>query len=406
MSSTRTVRTAALGAVGLASIVGVGVLVALNPSAPSGDTVRVAQAEPQELLADPAITADPSSGPWASSVPGGVVARRRGWAHLRGTVRQEVPLTAVAGQAYRFTVRLRTDGDAGAARVDGAVQVQTACRDAGEVTRTAFVASAAWQDVSATLTASRPEGCSLRVVIEAGPSDGSGPGIDVDGTSLRVGVLADPSFEVHAPDADGGLAGPWQAEGLQVAPATADVLDGARAVRVTAGPQGGTLRQRVRLDASSEPVLARAEVGVRVTDGPAAAVRLGVSRPCATDPAGGDAGAAAATATATVGPSDGWHRLVARQVPRRAADGLPADPPGIIRPDGVGCTLEVTVRVAPGATVELDGADLRLDPFLPVWGSERTRRAEARAREATRPTTPIDQRMGGSVDGAASAGGS
>lgn len=400
-------RLAVLGVVVLVAVAGTALLVGLNPTAPSTAVLGSIEGDPQELLGDPGLTLASGAGPWVAEQPGGLVVRGGSATRLRGTVRQEVPLTALPGRPYRFTVRLRTAGPADGVAA-GAVQVQTACSGTGEVARTAFAAGSAWQEVSATLTAVRPEGCSLRVLIEAGAE----PGIEVAATALRVGLLVDPSFEAVTVDASGALSGPWQAEGLTASVVSAAAgsgpdarpVDGGQSLRVLAGPSGGSLRQTVRLDPSSEPVLARAELSVRAAAGSPSSVRLRVGRACPTTPSGGDAVAPAASARVVLPAAGGWERVAVQQSASRAADGFLADPPSVIRPDGVGCTVTLEVVLPAGAAVLLDGADLRLTSLFPPSGSDRYRREVAEP--VTGPTTPIDQRMGGSVDGAASVGGS
>ena len=350
-ASTRRVRGGVLAVCGIlaAAVITTVVLVGMSPA-----TVRAQPTtNPNELFEDASFDLAPNLSAW-QPVPGSLSTTYRevsgdgaidgsGHAVVRGTVRQDVPLPPVDGRSYRAVVAVRGSGG------QGVLRVKTACAAGEERAETHFTPTAAWREVSATLTPKHGAQCSLRV--ELSSLDGSP--ISVDRGSFVDANLANPSFE------QGGTG--WSAiTGASLTTvAVGAAFDGGAVARLTSSTPGGAIVQDILLDRSSEPILASAEVVVRSTAGPVA-VELQLRQPCSDE---------RVTVSATV---DGtWTPLTVamRRTPAARTGGVPPDAPSLIRPTGDPCSVGVSVVLRTPGTIEVDGALLSLRSYNPSSGS-------------------------------------
>lgn len=354
-------------------VAGTVVLVRLNPTL----ATVAAVSNPTELLDDPTFSATASNSPW-QPVPGSgagvyrvVRGRRATRGVVRGTIRQEVPLTPVDARSYRLTVRLRSAPGSGSGT--GVLRLQTACVAGQERAESRFAATPAWSFVAVTLVPRDAKACSLRVEVATDRSSA----VELEDASLVDAMLRNASFELGASD---WVIGEGAATTVTARPVT-DAFDGGAVGVLRTGSTPGSIAQDVMLDQSSEPVLARAELMVR-TGGAPTLVSLRLWAPCAST-----------FAETTASVTTGWTALSVGQkrIPAATTGVVPPDPPSLIRPDGGPCRVRVELRSGPGATIEVDSGALVLQSYNPTSGSPLYRhnlRAEKRATDGVTDNAP------------------
>jgi hypothetical protein len=339
------------------SIVVVGGLVLTNPA----EVTLTESQNPHELLRDPLLVGE---GAWrvvGGAANGGFEVVRTGsdatapsFARVRGTIRQEVPLTPENNRAYRFAMRIRATSPKAPTVI---LRAQTACATNEEIAETTVQTTEKWELRSVTLTPRRGEKCSLRVEIVA-PDNTS---VDLSTASFVDSELTNPSFENGA---DGwAVTDRSKDAALDKTPLPA-APDGAHVVTITAQETPVTIFQEVPLDQSSEAVRATFGFIARSMKGRVEA-QARVYEPCSDR-----------VTSKPITISETWSSVaVVQKRLGDADDGLAIEAPDLIRPEGPPCVLRVELLINPGSVVQLDGAFVDLRSYNSAAGSARYQKA-------------------------------
>ncbi len=267
---------------------------------------------------------------------------------LKGTVRQDVPITPLNMVPYRFSLAAKS-ADASPAPVQ--LRLQTACASDEERASTTTKVGPKWTLVTVTLIPVHGDECSMRVEIA---SEGA---VLLDAASLGGTGVGNSSFERGTENwtfIPGGSTEKFSTRVEEGAP------DGG-AVAVL--PSGTEVKQLVTLDRSSQPLIVRSAVRARSVDGKPVRVQLRLWPACVAEPI---------VVEATLGAE--WNTVTAAQPRLETPKGeLPVDPPGIIRVDGEPCTTGISLRTIEGGPVEVDDFVLHVGSYNPPLGSPRYR---------------------------------
>lgn len=348
---TKSIAFAAVAAVG---VLGLGLLAGLNPEKVN----KAWSPSAAEILEDPSFEVGQEFSAWRpveGSLPKTYARLLRRDALsgsatglLKGTVRQDVPITPLNMVPYRFSLAAKSTDDS-SKQVQ--LRLQTACASGEERASTSTTVGPKWTLVTVTLIPVKGDGCSMRVEIA---SEGA---VLLDGASLSGTGVGNPSFERGTENWTFDARGSSETFSTQVREGAPD--GGAIGVL----PSGSEVKQLVTLDRSSQPLIVRSAVRVRSADGKPGRVQVSLWPACVAEPIVVDA---------TVGAE--WSTVTAAQPRLETPKGeLPLDPPGIIRVEGEPCTTGISLRSLEGGSVEIDDFVLYIGSYNPPLGSARYR---------------------------------